>query len=80
MNSKGKQTQEMEVSTVHFNEISSEIVQKVVEKGEIFSSAGGFSVEDMDLNPLIRDVEGSVDSVMGMPIEVTIRIIKALNI
>jgi predicted house-cleaning NTP pyrophosphatase (Maf/HAM1 superfamily) len=58
----------MVVSTVYFNEISLEIVRKVVEKGETFSSAGGFRIEDVDLNPLIRDLEGSVDSIMGMPI------------
>jgi predicted house-cleaning NTP pyrophosphatase (Maf/HAM1 superfamily) len=53
---------------------------QVVAKGEIFSSAGGFRVDDVDLKPLIRDLEGAVDSIMGMPIEATIRIIKALTI
>lgn len=79
MNSIGKQLQEMVVATVHFNVISSETVQKVVKKGEIFSSAGGFRIEDEDLMPLIKDLEGSVDSIIGMPVEATIRIIKNLN-
>ena len=33
-----------------------------MEKREIFSSAGGFRVEDSDLNPLIRSIDGTMDS------------------
>ena len=40
----------------------------------------GFRVEDDDLNPLIRHMDGTIDSVFGMPIQLTLRVMeKALS-
>ena len=51
-----------------WKDISDEVIQRVISRGEIYASAGGFRVEDSDLNPLILDIEGSIDSVMGLPV------------
>lgn len=67
----GVQTSGVDVAKVHWKSISDEVVAKVVAKGEIFSSAGGFRIEDEDLNPLVARIEGSVDSVMGLPVDLT---------
>ena len=53
---------------VFWKDISDEVIQRVISRGEIYASAGGFRVEDPDLNPLILDIEGSIDSVMGLPV------------
>lgn len=66
-----QQAGNVDVSKVHWNVISPEVVDKVVTKGEIFSSAGGFKIEDEDLFPLVEKIEGTVDSVFGMPIKLT---------
>ena len=55
-------------TTVFWKDISDEVIQRVILRGEIYASAGGFRVEDSDLNPLILDIEGSIDSVMGLPV------------
>jgi len=55
---------------VFWKDISDEVIQRVISRGEIFASAGGFRVEDPDLNPLILDIEGSIDSVMGLPVSI----------
>lgn len=65
-------------ATISFGVISEEIVKIVVAKGEIFSSAGGFRIEDEHLNPLILKIEGSADSVLGMPMDATVRVIRAV--
>jgi len=71
----GRQCSDVDVATVNWMGISSEIVEKVVAKGEIYSSAGGFRLEDPDLNPLIASIEGAVDSVLGMPVKLMISLI-----
>lgn len=74
----GRQETDVSVATVHWQTISEKIVRKVVGKGEIFSSAGGFRIEDPDLNPLIRSIDGTMDSVMGMPILSTVKVLEAV--
>lgn len=76
--STGRQSLEVVKASVRFRCISPDIVQKVIERGMIYSSAGGFRIEDEDLNPLIECITGSVDSVLGMPLEITLRLIKSV--
>lgn len=64
-------------STVSFSYIDPLVVAKVIAKGHIYSSAGGFRIEDEDLNPLILRIDGTVDSILGMPMDATVRVIKA---
>ena len=71
----GEQASTVHVATVHWNHIPSDMIDRIVSRGEIFSSAGGFRVEDVDLNACIKSVEGGIDSVMGMPIAATSSVI-----
>jgi predicted house-cleaning NTP pyrophosphatase (Maf/HAM1 superfamily) len=64
-------------STVSFSYIDPLVVEKVVARGYIYSSAGGFRIEDEDLNPLILKIDGTVDSILGMPMDATVRVVKA---
>ena len=64
---------------MHFGEISPEIVRNVISRGLIFTSAGGFRIEDEDLNALLKGIDGSVDSVLGMPLDATVRVIQAVS-
>lgn len=52
----------VDVAKVYWKTISPQIVRKVVNKNEIYKSAGGFKIEDDDLNPLIRRIEGTESS------------------
>ncbi len=75
---------QQQVSSVHsasvkWLEIPNDVVSKVVDKELIFSSAGGFQIEDCDLNPLISSIDGGVDSVMGLSVECTIRLMDQLR-
>lgn len=35
----------------------------------ILHQAGGFALEDPDLRPLVDKIEGSVDSIFGLPVD-----------
>ena len=72
----GIQMSSIDIATVYWRDISSEVVERVVDRGEVMSSAGGFLIEDEDLNGLIKGIDRPVDSVMGMPVDLTKRLIK----
>lgn len=71
----GLQESGIDIATVYWKEIPDDVVQRVVDKGETLHSAGGFLVEDPDLNPLIKDMDKPIDSVMGLPVALTERLI-----
>jgi predicted house-cleaning NTP pyrophosphatase (Maf/HAM1 superfamily) len=68
-----------DVATLTWSRIQDEIVSKVVSKGLVLSSAGGFQVEDEDLQPLVQALEGSVDSVMGFPVQLCLQLMGQLE-
>ena len=76
----GKQKSEVNVSKVYWNEISQKVVEKVVGKGLIYQSAGGFRLEDEDLNPLINSIEGSVSCIMGLNVVTLKNLLKELEL
>lgn len=72
----GIQMSSIDIATVYWREISPEVVKRVVDRGAVMNSAGGFLIEDEDLNGLIKGIDRPVDSVMGMPVDLTKRLIK----
>lgn len=40
------------------------------------SQAGGFSLEDPGLEPLVDNIEGSVDSIFGLPVDLLCTLIE----
>jgi septum formation protein len=64
----------VDVATIHWQTISNDIIETVVNKGDIFTSAGGFRIEDPLLSPLIAQMDGSVDSIMGLPIDLMLEL------
>lgn len=69
------QMSSIDIATVYWKEISAEVVDRVVNRGEVLNSAGGFIVEDVDLNGLVKGIDRPLDSVMGMPVDLTKRLI-----
>lgn len=74
--STGKQRGENDVSTVYFRPFPGEVIEKLIEEGNIFSQAGAFSTEDPLVKPLVERIEGTVDSVEGLSIEILERLMK----
>lgn len=61
---------------VFFRTIPENIIDDIIDEGEIFFLAGGFSVEDPKLKEYIIKIEGAIDSVIGLPKELTERLMK----
>jgi septum formation protein len=71
----GVQESGVDIATVYWKDISTEVVERVVERGDVMQSAGGFIVEDEDLNPLVKGIDRPVDSVMGLPVDLLRKLI-----
>ena len=70
------QVSEVDVATVHWAEIPDAVVRSVVARGDVLYSSGGFCIEDAELVERVRRVEGTMDSVMGLPLDATVRVIQ----
>lgn len=75
----GVQESGVDIATVYWKNIPEEVVARVVERGEVLQSAGGFKVEDPDLNPLVKGIDRPVDSVMGFPVDLVKKLMLAVT-
>lgn len=68
----------IDIAKVYFNEISEDDIQTLASNPNFLKCAGGFQVEDNNkkLNPYIKKVIGGVDSVKGLPLELTKKLLK----
>jgi septum formation protein len=65
-------------ATVWFRRIPEEVIEQVIAQGDIFAHAGGFSITDPLLEAYIEHVDGTADSVIGLPTALTRRLIHAV--
>ena len=59
----------VECTNVTFAPYDSETVQKYIASGSPFDKAGGYGIQDEMLKPMIESVEGDLDNVIGLPVE-----------
>ncbi|XP_058725303.1 uncharacterized protein LOC131596602 isoform X3 [Vicia villosa] len=63
---------------IYFNEIPDEIIEKLVDEGITLNVAGGLIIEHPLIFPYVKDVVGTTDSVMGLPKDLTEKLLKAV--
>lgn len=57
------------MSDVIFNELSDELIDAYVASGSPLDKAGAYGVQDNDKFPIVKEVKGSMNNVIGFPIE-----------
>jgi septum formation protein len=72
----GIQVSGVDVSTVFFRPFSAQAMQDMIEKGDAMKCAGGFNIADPFTEPYVERIEGPRDSVMGLPLELTKRLLQ----
>jgi len=75
----GKSVGGIDIAKVNFSPIPENIIERVINKGTIFSCAGGFTISDDLLKPYIKSIEGDEDSVLGLPIKLTKELLNAIT-
>lgn len=55
-------------SEVIFNNLSEDLIDKYIQSGSPLDKAGAYGVQDNDKFPIIKKVIGSIDNVIGFPV------------
>ncbi|GFQ07103.1 maf-like protein ddb_g0281937 [Phtheirospermum japonicum] len=61
---------------IHFNDIPEQIIDNLIEEGIVLNVAGGLIIEHPLVLPYVKEVVGGTDSVMGLPKDLTRRLMK----
>jgi septum formation protein len=74
-----KKAEGVDIATVYFNKIPSHIIQEFIASEDAFACAGGFSISHPLLKPLVSKVEGNRDCVIGLPMNLTEKLVKRVT-
>ena len=75
----GKQAEGVDMTSVHFNVIPSKAIENFIQQGDPFTKAGGFGIQSPILQPYIKEIKGTRESIMGMPIHLLEKLIKEVQ-
>ena len=71
----GKRMEGVDIAKIYFNPFSEDEIDSLISEGQVFHLAGGFTVDGEKWASHIKKIEGTRDSVMGLPKEITERLI-----
>lgn len=71
----GKQAEGTDSAKVYFTKFSEEEIDELIQKGDVFRLAGAFDVEGDIWGSHLKKIEGARDSVIGLPKDLTRRLI-----
>ncbi len=74
-----KRVEGVDVAKIYFNPFSDKEITDIVLEGGVFRLAGGFTVDGDIWAPHIKKIEGTRDSVIGLPKKLTKRLIKEVE-
>ena len=74
----GKSRIEREVSKIFFSKIPQEVIEEFLEQGIMYKYAGGFTPQSPLIMPYLR-IEGTFESVLGLPMDIVARCMKELT-
>jgi septum formation protein len=67
----GLRQQGVDRATVWFRRIPEEVIDQVIARGKVYAHVGGFSITDPLLEASIERVDGTAESVIGLPTALT---------
>ncbi len=67
--SENKTVSAAEITRVSFKPYDKAVVDAYIASGSPFDKAGGYGIQDQMLTPLVDRVVGSMDNVIGLPVE-----------
>ncbi|KAK9823513.1 hypothetical protein WJX72_003339 [[Myrmecia] bisecta] len=75
--STGQQCEGVDTATITFHTIPDDVTEQLIKEGNVFYCAGGLMVEHPLVSPLIKDRQGSLDSIMGLSKRLVIQLLPA---
>lgn len=74
----GRQHAEVDICSVHWSGIPDDAHETLLGKEEVYWSCGGFLIEDEDFVRHVDYIEGSLDSIRGLPVKATKKAVGAV--
>jgi septum formation protein len=75
----GGQAAGIDIATTYFKPFPESTIDDLIADGAILESAGAFLIEHPLIQPYIDHIEGTRDSVMGLPLELTFKLIDQVS-
>jgi septum formation protein len=76
----GEQAEGVDIAKTYFKPIPESVMSAYIESGEAYKSAGGFAIETEPLASYVSRIEGTSDSVRGLPLALLHQLIKEVSI
>lgn len=67
----GKRYEGLDIAKAWYRPIPEEVIEQLLDEDKVTSAAGGFRIEDPLLKRYLERFEGAMDSVMGLPLDLT---------
>ena len=74
-----KTAEGFDTARIYFKKLPEDVINKYIASGEPYKKAGGFSPDNPLLKTYVEKIEGTLDSIMGMPIQLTKKLIKEVS-
>ncbi len=75
----GKMAGGVDIALTFFRSIPDEVIEQGIRENIVMNTAGAFLIEHELLKPYIDRIDGSPDSVMGLPLELTTLLIERVS-
>ncbi|MCH5164434.1 MAG: septum formation protein Maf [Clostridiales bacterium] len=72
----GHKVTDAEVSYVTFGEYDANIIEAYIGSGAPFDKAGGYGIQDEALSPIVKNVKGDLDNIIGLPVQKVEKLLK----
>jgi hypothetical protein len=73
----GSRHETVEVCTIHMSDMPDDVIDKLIEEGDVMWCAGGLMVEHPLVVPYITQIDGTQESVMGLGKEAVMSVLVA---
>ena len=73
----GKRVEGTDKAAVYFKKIPSEVIEQAIDDGFVLHCAGAFAIETEYLSPYVRSYDGSYSAVVGLPLDLTFKLLEA---
>jgi septum formation protein len=75
----GKIAEGIDISSIEFNSIPNKVIEDFIQTGDPFSKAGGFSVQLPHLQPYIKNLNGTIEGMMGVPVDLLKKLLEEVR-
>ena len=75
----GERKDGVDLAKVYFNPIPRDVIEKYIQEGTPLAHAGGFTITSPIIRPYVQRIEGAEDSVIGLPMELTEKLISEVK-